>query len=116
MDPGLSSADWEVLEQIVRILRENLHWKTYVLAFSDGKMDQMASRVCRMVTFVHLDQRLFYFYCILHYIEPSKTLIWYIILLLTKDFCSLIFPGLRRHPKLPRMSDFRPRAFITLKV
>lgn len=43
-------ADWEVLEHIVRTLRENLHWKTYVLAFSDGKMDRMASRVCRMVT------------------------------------------------------------------
>lgn len=50
MDAGLSSADWEVLEQIVRVVRENLHWKTYVLAFSDGKMDLMASRVCRMVT------------------------------------------------------------------
>lgn len=43
-------ADWEVLEHIVRTLRENLHWKTYVLAFSDGKMDRMAARVCRMVT------------------------------------------------------------------
>lgn len=50
MNEHFSFADWDVLEQVIRVLTENLHWKTCLLAFSGKRMDLMALRICKMVT------------------------------------------------------------------